>query len=147
MCVRRNIALDYAKKALSDTRQQILDRKGKSLLSAGDVAITKVALGLGYAMGQFIDLKAVHLIPSRRVSEKYLFSLYCNLSASGQLLSWLDKSDQLPMSLPNWRVVLKAGLRFIKGGNIDRRLVVEEFRAFNLARKMAKESAMNISNI
>ena len=143
MCLRKKIALDYAQKAANDVRQQILDRKGKSLLSAGDVAITKIALGLGYSMGQFVELKVTHLIPSRRVSENYLFSLYCNLAASGQLLSWLENPDNKPLGLPNWRVILKAGLRFIRGNNIDRRLVVEEFRALNLARKTVRAASAN----
>jgi hypothetical protein len=33
--------------------------------------------------------------------------------------------------------------RFLKGGNIDRRLVVEEFRATRLARQVIKEAAAN----
>jgi hypothetical protein len=147
MCLRRDVALGYARKTSDDRRQQILDRKGKNLLSAGDVAITKVALGLGYSMGQFTELNALHLIPSRRVSEKYLFSLYRSLQASGQVLGWLERQDQKPLGLPNWRVWLKAGLRLIRGGNIDRRLVLEEFRALSLARKIVKEAAMNNATI
>lgn len=144
MCLRRDVALDYAQKATNDIRQQILDRKGSSLLSAGDVAITKVALGLGYSMGQFIELNSVHLIPSRRVSEKYLFSLYRHLYASGQLMSWLEQPGHKPMSLPNWRVFIKAALRLIKGGNLERRLVVEEFRALGLARRVARDAAVTL---
>jgi len=109
------------------------------------VVITKTAIGLGYSMGQFIELNALHLIPSRRVSEKYLFSLYCHLVASGQLIGWLEQPDYKPMPLPSWRVWAKACLRFIKGGNLERRLVLEEFRAFSLARKTAREAALNLA--
>jgi glycosyltransferase involved in cell wall biosynthesis len=143
MCLRREVASDYAQKASADARQQILDRKGKSLLSAGDVAITKVALGLGYSMGQFIELSSLHLIPSRRVSEEYLFSLYRHLCASGQLMSWLEQPDHKPLRVPNWRVLLKAVFRLIKGGSLERRLVMEEFRAHGMARKIARDAAAN----
>ena len=143
MCLRKDIALRYAKKVSNDARQRFLDRKGNSLLSAGDVAITKVALSMGYSMGQFIELKALHLIPSRRVSEDYLFLLYRNLLASGQLIGWFESPNPKPLGLPNWRVFLKAISRLIKGGSVDRRLVFEEFRALVLCRKIKREITMN----
>lgn len=139
MCIRKSIALGYAQKARDNARQQILGRRGNSLLSGEDVAITKVALGMGFSMGQFVELNLTHLIPSRRVSEEYLFSLYCNLSASGQLISWMENPDHEPAGRPNWRVYAKAGLRFIKGNRVDRRLVIEDFRASRLVRKIVKE--------
>jgi glycosyltransferase involved in cell wall biosynthesis len=143
ICLRRDIALAYAKKASDNAGQRVLGRKGTSLLGGEDVVITKTAMELGYSMGQFIELNALHLIPSRRVSEKYLFSLYCHLQASGQLIGWLEQPGQKPLGLPNWRVYAKAFLRLIKGSKIDRRLVVEEFRAIGLARKIAREATAN----
>jgi glycosyltransferase involved in cell wall biosynthesis len=140
MCLRKDVALAYAKKTTGDSGQKMLGRRGGSLLSGEDVMICKLALGMGYSMGQFIELNALHLIPSRRVSEKYLFSLYCNLQASGQLLSWLENGG--PMSPPNWRVWVKGGLRFLRGGHVNRRLVIEEFRALSLARKVAREASL-----
>lgn len=140
MCLRREVAEAYVKRASEKNEQLILGRRGASLLSGEDVIISKLALGLGYSMGQFVELNALHLIASRRVSEKYLFSLYCHLQASGQLISWLENPNQTVPCLPNWRVWLKAALRMIKGNNIERRLVIEEFRALNLARKIVKEA-------
>jgi hypothetical protein len=139
MCLRKQIAATYAERAATNLGQRLLGRKGHSLLSGEDVAITKVAMDMGYSMGQFTDLNATHLIPSRRVSEPYLFALYCNLQASGQLIGWLE--DHRPLRLPNWRVFLKAALRWLKGNQVDRRLVVEEFRALKLARSIVKEAA------
>lgn len=141
MCLRKTIALKYAERATNSAGQRLLGRRGGNLLSGEDVAITKVAIEMGYSMGQFVELNSLHLIPSRRVAEPYLFKLYCNLQASGQLLSWLE--DQKPLSTPNWRVFAKAALRFIKGSTVDRRLVVEEFRARKLARNVIKEATAN----
>ena len=143
MCLRRPIALSYARQALDNTRQQLLGRKGGSLLSGEDVAITKVALAMNYSMGQFIELNATHLIPSRRVNEEYLFTLYRNLQASGQLVSWLEKPDHTRIGLTNWRVMLKTLLRLIRGGSINRRLVLEEIRATRLANKIIQEATSN----
>jgi glycosyltransferase involved in cell wall biosynthesis len=141
MCLRKQIANNYVGEAMANQRQKILGRRGGSLLSGEDVAITKIAMRMGYSMGQFIDLNATHLIPARRISEEYLFSLYCNLQASGQLLGWLEKPDQAPKRLPHWRVLLKAGLRMVRGNRVDRRLIVEEFRALSLVRRVAREAA------
>ena len=139
MCLRKVIAENYARRAAQSAGQLILGRRGKNLLSGEDVAISKVAISMGYSMGQFIDLNATHLIPTRRVSEEYLFNLYRNLQASGQLLSWLD--DPKPPGTPNWRVYAKAALRWLKGPSVDRRLVLEEFRARKLARTVIQEAA------
>jgi glycosyltransferase involved in cell wall biosynthesis len=143
MCLRKPIALAYAQKARDNKRQQLLGRRGNSLLSGEDVAITKVALGMGYSMGQFLELNITHLIPSRRVSENYLFSLYCNLIASGRLISWMEEPGQKAGNRPDFRVLTKAALRFIKGNRVDRRLIIEEFRATNLVRKIVKEAESN----
>ncbi len=140
MCLRQQIALKYAQKALDNKGQRLLGRKGNNLLSGEDVVITKVAIGMGYSMGQFVDLNATHLIPSRRVSEKYLFSLYRNLQASGQLLGWLENPGTKPRRIANWRVLFKAALRVLRGSKIDRRLVLEEFRASSLSRQIIKEA-------
>lgn len=138
MCLRKDIALAYADKVVNDANHRMLGRKGGSLLSGEDVAITKVALGMSYSMGQFVELNATHLIPSGRVSEQYLFTLYRNLQASGQLISWLE--EKKPLGVPNWRVFAKALLRFIRGNRIERRLVVEELRAMRLVRNIIRDT-------
>lgn len=140
MCLRKQIAFGYAQKA-ADARQRILGRRGESLLSGEDIAITKVALGLGFSMGQFVALQLTHIIPSRRVSEEYLFSLYRSILASGQVMSWLENENATPLSRPNWRVYFKSALRWLKGGRVERRLVAEEFRASSLARKITTDAA------
>lgn len=141
LCLRRNVALAYADKAAKNSCQRLLGRRGTNLLSGEDIVITKTALEMGFSMGQFVELQATHLIPSRRVSEEYLFSLYRNLQASGQLISWLENRRRL--SWPNWRVFAKAAVRLIKGGTVERRLVWEEFHALRLARSIAKETTGN----
>jgi glycosyltransferase involved in cell wall biosynthesis len=141
MCLRKDIAVQYASRAAASAGQRLLGRRGCSLLSGEDVAITKVAIQMGYSMGQFVELNATHLIPSRRVSEEYLFNLYRNLIASGQLVGWLE--DRNPPCRLNWRVFLKASWRLVRGGYVERRMVMEEYRAVRLARALIAEAAMN----
>lgn len=139
MCLRKEIALGYAQKAV-DARQRILGRRGDSLLSGEDIAITKVALSCGFSMGQFLELQLTHIIPSRRVSEEYLFSLYRSILASGQVMSWLENNNSTPLPGLNWRVYVKSALRWIKGGRVERRLVTEELRAARWARKITTDA-------
>jgi len=137
MCLRRNVAAAYVKTTVNNPTQRILDRRGSNLFGGEDVAIAKVAMGLGYSVGQFAQLRLLHLIPKRRVAPAYLFSLYRHLCATGHLISWVDVAGSKPVTLP-WRSVVRAAFRFVKGDQIRRRLVIEELRGFQLARKVTK---------
>lgn len=138
MCLRRRIAEAHLDRAKNNPMQRVLGSRGTTLMRGENVAIAKTALHLGYTVGQFAELKALHLISKRRTDPAYLLSLYRHLCASGHLLSWVDGFGRQPIRLP-WRTVLKSAYRFIKSGGINRRLVVEELRGFQLARKMARD--------
>ena len=136
MCLRRNVAEAYVKSAANNPKQRILGSRGGSLMRGEDVALAKIPLTLGYSVGQFAHLKMIHLIPKRRVSPDYLFSLYRHLCASGHLVSWVDNMGREPIRL-SWRAVLRSLIQLVKGDNIRRRLVIEEYRGFFMARKLA----------
>jgi glycosyltransferase involved in cell wall biosynthesis len=138
MCLRRNIAEAHLERAATNPMQRVLGSRGTTLMRGEDVAIAKTALHLGYTVGQFAELKALHLISKRRTDPAYLLSLYRHLVASGHLLSWADQFGREPIKL-SWRVLAKSAYRFIKDSGIRRRLVVEELRGFQLARRMARE--------
>jgi glycosyltransferase involved in cell wall biosynthesis len=136
MCLRRPVAAAYVKATMDNPTQRILGSRGTSLLRGEDVALAKMALKLGYSIGQFTQLQMLHLIPKRRIEPPYLFALYRHLCASGHLISWVDDLGREPIRLP-WRTVVRAAYRFVKGNQLNRRLVIEEFRGFQLARKLA----------
>lgn len=136
MCLRRSVAMAFMKASLDNPIMRLLDRRGASLLSGEDVAIAKTAMKLGYSAGQFAELRLLHLIPKRRVEPAYLFSLYRHLCASGHLIGWVDGLGREPIRF-SWRMLLRAAYRFIKGNQINRRLVIEELRGFQLARKIS----------
>lgn len=75
LCVRRSVAGEYLRYHSNGKRKFILDRRGVSLMSAGDLdlAITACDLGLGNAL--FTSLKLTHLMPSERLTEDYLLRL------------------------------------------------------------------------
>jgi len=137
MCLRRSIATAYVEEAKSNPTHRILGSRGTSLLRGEDVALAKNALKQGYTIGQFAQLQMLHLIPKRRSDPSYLFSLYRHLCASGHLISWVDGMGREPIRL-GWRTVVRAAYRLVKGNQLQRRLVMEELRGFQLARKLVK---------
>ena len=50
----------------------------------------------------------------------------------------MDADGRQPICLP-WRVLLKSAYRYVKGGWIGRRLVTEEFKGYQLARRLVKD--------
>jgi len=75
VCIRRQVALEYATLAGSDPLRQNLDRKGSGLNSCGDFDMAFVACDLGLGLGRFMRLKLDHLMPANRVSDDYLIRL------------------------------------------------------------------------
>jgi glycosyltransferase involved in cell wall biosynthesis len=138
MCLRRSVATAHVNATIDNPTQRILGSRGSSLLRGEDVAIAKAALKLGYSVGQFAELRMLHLIPKRRIAPEYLFSLYRHLCASGYLISWVDGWGREPIRF-SWRMLLRAALQFVKGDQIRRRLVIEEIRGFQLARKIVRD--------
>jgi glycosyltransferase involved in cell wall biosynthesis len=137
MCLRREVAVAYVNACKTNPILRVLDRRGASLMCGEDVAIAKTAMKLGYSVGQFAQLRLLHLIPGRRTTPVYLFSLYRHLCASGHLMGWVDGAGREPIRL-SWRALLRAGYHFVKGGRIRRRMVIEELRGFQLARKISR---------
>jgi glycosyltransferase involved in cell wall biosynthesis len=138
MCLRRCVATAFIKATTENPIMRVLDRRGSSLLSGEDIAIAKTAMKMGYSVGLFAELQIVHLIPKRRTVPAYLFSIYRHQCASGHLMGWVDGLGKEPIRL-SWRMLVRAAYRFIKGNNITRRMVIEELRGFQLARKVSND--------
>jgi glycosyltransferase involved in cell wall biosynthesis len=94
LCVRRDIAEAY-RRVTEQSIIKITDRKGKSLLSCGDVEISYVARHGGFGTGVFPELRLIHLIPKERVSEDYLLKIY-RASVTSYLLLTYNWGGNLP---------------------------------------------------
>ena len=75
LIVRRNVADTYAEKVSGNALRRGLDRKGKLLISCGDIDMALTAIDVGLGIGQFQRLRLTHLIPSGRLTESYLLNL------------------------------------------------------------------------
>src|SRR5262249_33300346 len=76
MCVRKSVAAEYCR-LFKQSSLCITGRRGKSAVIGGgaDREICMVACKNGYGMGIFPQLRITHLIPKKRVAEKYLLEL------------------------------------------------------------------------
>lgn len=135
LCLRSSIAEIYARETAKNPAQMLLGRRGQSLLSGEDVVIAKTALRAGYTIGQFVELKLTHLIPSRRVQPEYLFSLYRHLVATGAILGWLDDPSGECARI-SFQGRLREIYRFLFRGSLERRFVLERIEARRLAREL-----------
>ncbi len=89
MCVRREVASRYAEDCAKDSRKSLLDRKGQSLGSSGDIDLALASLSLGLGTGVFPELEVLHFIAARRLSRDYLVKLIEDSTTGGVLFETL----------------------------------------------------------
>jgi len=138
LCVRREIAVAYC-----DLNEQsgfkITDRKGKSLLSCGDVEISYVARCRGFGTGVFPELRLVHLIPKERLSTHYLLNIY-QASHTSYLLLTYKWSGSVPSYPFRPRALLSVLKNWLTRRGLDRRRYFADLRAVIEARRLIAAS-------
>ena len=136
LCVRASVADKY-RRINDNSRKLISDRRGKNLMSGGDVEICYAACSIGLGMGVFPELKLTHLIPKERLSRKYLLDLVEGTVTSDILLAYRWKGI-----LPESPLRLRGLLSFIKNGimgrGLDREIYLAHVRALTTARRIIK---------
>jgi hypothetical protein len=87
MCVRRLLAVAWARAAAADPRRMGFGRAGDSLASAEDTDMALSCIDSGYATGRFTALHLTHVIPAGRLEFDYQLRLARGLGLSyGRLL-------------------------------------------------------------
>lgn len=107
MVVRRSVATAYAEKLRADAVRRGLDRKGKLLISCGDIDLALTAIDLGLGIGMFERLRLTHLIPAGRLEENYLLNLAESMAFSAILLH--SFRQRLPARPPLARRIYELG--------------------------------------
>src|SRR5690242_1371588 len=79
----RPVGTAYAQAVKTTPLRQLLSRRPQSLVSGEDVDMALFACKCGLGMGNFSDLSLTHLIPSRRLTERYILEI-----AEGHSLSY-----------------------------------------------------------
>lgn len=93
LCIRADVAAAYARQRATAASGIVLDRRGASLMSAGDVDMVLYCLQLGLGFGRFPELGMKHLIATRRVTEDYLVELVGAVNRSAVLVGSIHGYD------------------------------------------------------
>ena len=86
LCIRRELAVAYAREIEGDKIRLLLGRTGENLLACEDRDMALSALQQGFSAGIFPELRLTHLIAARRVEPDYLARLYEGTALSHALL-------------------------------------------------------------
>lgn len=110
MVIRKNVAMRYAENVQLDKLRGMMDRKGKSLLSAGDNDMAYTACDMGYGMGLFQSLYLIHIIPKSRLDEKYFLNLTKYMTTSSILLDFIRSKE----NTVRYQISLRPALQELK---------------------------------
>jgi glycosyltransferase involved in cell wall biosynthesis len=134
LCVRREIAEAY-RRLSEQSAIKITDRRGKSLMSYGDIEISYVARHNGLGTGVFPELRLIHLIPKERVSPDYLLKIYQASMTSYFLLTYNWKGS-VPKHPFRPRALLSLLKNCVTKSGLDRRRYFADLLAVIEARRL-----------
>jgi len=89
LCVRRQVATQYAKDVNEHPLRRGLDRSGDSLIGGGDADLNFTAVKLGFGTGVFRHLRLQHWMPKERLTEQYLLRLVEDMTYSHHILLYI----------------------------------------------------------
>jgi glycosyltransferase involved in cell wall biosynthesis len=138
LCVRQTVAEKYFDLLQNDTKRSALDRKGKQLISCGDIDLAFTSCDLGLGTGQFVALNLTHLMPSSRFQEEYLLRLAeANGYSSPIMESFRGKVPNLPKT--SWMRKLLNHYKLRRMNSRERRF----YQAFARGQALAIQELIN----
>jgi glycosyltransferase involved in cell wall biosynthesis len=132
MCVRSVVARRYCADVEKKHFRKILDRSGGRLTSGGDIDLAWTAIDVGLGTGRFCALKAVHLIPSGRLTQDYIVRLYAGFTYSNVIL-WSVRGLSNGRPRANWRETLRLCISFVKLRGVPRQIYFASRQAHEAA--------------
>jgi glycosyltransferase involved in cell wall biosynthesis len=134
MVLRRDVA-DAYREMCNNSNILISGRRGTTLLAGDDMEISYVACDMGYGVGTFPELKLSHLLPKRRVEEKYLLKIVEGSKIADFLLAYKwRKIDRVKYRLgPLNSSFFKRLIIYCK---LQVKLILLQHRAWKVSRRM-----------
>ena len=136
MCLRREIAEEFIRLVETDSRRQLLGRRGKKgLTNCEDTDLALTACDLGFGNGQFVRLKLTHLIPASRLDRDYVLRFAESSFMSSFVLRVIrgEKLDPHPSAGPGLRPKLGSIRRRLMWDRARRELYECELRGYQRA--------------
>lgn len=142
LCVRAEVAAAYCQ-SCADATIAISGRHGQDLLGGEDDEISIVACNMGFQIGIFPELKLIHLIPERKITDQYLIRIREGLALTDLLLAykWQGVRPGYPYAP---RALLGLGKCLLLRKGIDRQMYLAYRRASAKARRIIAQSRSRI---
>jgi glycosyltransferase involved in cell wall biosynthesis len=141
MCIRADVARYYRDTCVKSHLRVILDRKGNSLASSGDIDLAYTAIDMGHGTGRFVSLSLIHIIPKARTSIDYLERL---AEATEESNVYLNHVRNMLPKTPDKTGIFR---KWIQRARMQFRMK-KEHRRLHLARERGRRKGMvNIQNV
>ncbi len=144
LCIRRGVLEHYREQLKCNAWRTNMDRRGRSLMSAGDQDMANTACDLGLEKGVFPELQLTHLIPLERLSEPYLLRLSTAIEFSNYALKWCRDPSSPPPTL-----TLRRAIRYLRNlakcRGRERRFYLAKIRGERAAVKFHKSLTRDTS--
>ena len=116
MTMRRQVIDHYISRIEKDPLRRELDRKGNSLVSAGDTDLATCAWNIGLGLANFPQLRLKHLIPKGRMQPSYMRRLHESMAYSAYVFKKL-RGEDATTTLHSNPTIIRVTLREILRGN------------------------------
>lgn len=145
LCIRREVALQYAACLSHSSGRLHLDRTGKLLLAGGDTDMAFTACDMGMGIGRFVSLGFLHLIPSRRLELQYLLAMREGMVYSDLILDSYRR-QRFPLK-PFARSLFGYVWRILRGDFHERKFQLAALRGeFKARRQLAHSTPTPLTN-
>lgn len=135
LCVRRQVATDYFRKASTSAFRKMLGRTGVNLGAGEDCDLAECAVDIGLGVGRFTALKILHLIPKSRLTADYVVRLYAGFAASNEILYRLRPKVQ-HSSPHGWQTKIWFLIEFLVANKIQKKILWASHKARQQARQL-----------
>jgi hypothetical protein len=140
MCIRREVALAYARATSIDPRRLRLDLQGNELAYGGDTDLAYLGCAMNLGMGVFPSLKCIHLIPRERCTLKYLLKNLQAHAYSEIFHQWL-LTGSVSSDAADLQSYLRGCLRWLAADSLGRKMIQATRRGYSRARAELEQTS------
>jgi hypothetical protein len=141
MCIRKQVAERYASDVLIDPVKAMLDRRGESLASSGDIDMARTSLKMGFGAGVFPNLRLTHIIPKNRLTQKYFIKLFEDSTAANYVFCLAKNQVSRPQSTIDRLVEV---YKYLRASKFEKMIVQSRRRGTERGRRFIAENNIQV---
>ena len=139
ICVRKNVAEEYARLVTESPLRLKLGRTGQNLTAGEDSDLAFTACDIGLGIGLFPSLKLTHLIPAKRLEKEYLLNLIEGMNYSHRILDSFRGKFPIPQN-SDWKSRVKEIYYLWRTSEIKKEFYLAQKRGFERALSTLRET-------